>query len=102
GLRPVKIELWIDAINAPYVLTKPLHHTQKLIQENEDKSIVVDLCVAPNYELERLLLGFGCGMEVLKPESLRNRIKKILQQALDKYENEAGGQPVDLQNILLK
>ena len=85
GLQPRKIELWIDADNAPYVLTKPLHHTQRLITENEDKSIIVHLFIAPNYEMERLLLGFGCGIEVLKPESLRNRMKKMLEKALEKY-----------------
>jgi hypothetical protein len=32
GLQPGKIELWIDAINAPYVITSSLHHTQRLIK----------------------------------------------------------------------
>jgi len=85
GLQPRKIELWIDAENAPYVLTKPLHHTQRLIKENEDKSIIVHLYLSPNYEMERLLLGFGCGIEILHPENLRNRMKKMLQKALEKY-----------------
>ncbi|WP_456313103.1 helix-turn-helix transcriptional regulator [Pseudomonas shirazensis] len=85
GLQPRKIELWIDAENAPYVLTKPLHHTQRLIKENEDKSIIVHLFLSPNYEMERLLLGFGCGIEILHPENLRNRMKKMLQKALEKY-----------------
>ena len=53
--------------------------------ENEDKSIIVHLFIAPNYEMERLLLGFGCGIEILKPESLRNRMKKMLEKALEKY-----------------
>lgn len=85
GLQPRKIELWIDEINAPYVLTKPLHPTQRLIRQNDDGTIIVHLLVIPNYEMERLLLGFGCGIEVLKPENLRNRMKKNLQMALEKY-----------------
>jgi|GEM_PF-4651308 len=41
--------------------------------------------------MERLLLGFGDGIEILKPESLRNRIKAILGRAGNKYSenNEA-------------
>ncbi|MCD0465669.1 YafY family protein [Flavobacterium sp. ENC] len=85
GLQPRKIELWIDEINAPYVLTKPLHPTQRLIRQNDDGTIIVHLLVIPNYEMERLLLGFGCGIEILKPEGLRNRMKKNLQMALEKY-----------------
>ncbi|WP_281321829.1 helix-turn-helix transcriptional regulator [Flavobacterium aestivum] len=85
GLKPRRIELWIDAINAPYVITKPLHSSQRLITENEDGSIIINLFLIPNYEMERLLLGFGAGLEVLKPEHLRNRMQKIIKNALDKY-----------------
>ena len=85
GLKPRKIELWIDTINAPYVLTKPMHSTQRLIQTNTDGSIIIHLLLIENYELERLLLGFGNGLEVLKPERLRNRMQKIISKSLERY-----------------
>ncbi|GEC79401.1 helix-turn-helix transcriptional regulator [Flavobacterium aquatile] len=85
GLNTRKIELWIDAINAPYVVTKPLHNSQRLIKTNDDGSIIIHLLLIENYELERLLLGFGNGLEVIKPERLRNRIKKILEMSIEKY-----------------
>lgn len=85
GLNPRKIELWIDAINAPYVVTKPIHNSQRLIKTNDDGSIIIHLLLIENYELERLLLGFGNGLEVIKPERLRNRIKKILEKSIEKY-----------------
>lgn len=85
GLNTRKIELWIDAINAPYVVTKPLHNSQRLIKTNDDGSIIIHLLLIENYELERLLLGFGNGLEVIKPERLRNRIKKILEKSIEKY-----------------
>lgn len=86
GTKPKRIELWIDRINAPYVITKPLHNSQRLIKENEDGSIIVHLFLVVNYEFERLLLGFGNGLEVQQPEQLRNRIKNILQNAIARYE----------------
>lgn len=85
GLQPRKIELWIDAVNAPYVITKPLHNSQRLIKTNDDGSIIIHLLLIENYELERLLLGFGNGLEILNPEVLRNRIKKILEKNIEKY-----------------
>ena len=88
GLQPRKIELWIDAVNAPYVITKPLHTSQRLIKENEDGSIIIHLFLIPNYEMERLLLGFGSCLEILRPESLRNRMKKTLQEAISRYDSE--------------
>lgn len=86
GLQPRVIQLWIDAYNAPYVITKPIHHTQRLLQKNEDGSIIINLFLIENYELERILLGFGESLEVLKPERLRNRIKSILNHASSRYD----------------
>ncbi len=88
GLNARRIELWVDASNAPYVLTKPLHESQRLIKENEDGSVIIHIYVIPNYEMERLLLGFGSCLEILKPEGLRNRMKKILQDAISHYDSE--------------
>ena len=85
GLQPRRIQLWIDKINAPYVITKPLHTSQRMIAQNEDGSIVINLYLIVNYELERLLLGFGNGLEILKPEGLRNRMKEILEKSLNLY-----------------
>jgi len=88
GLQPRKIELLIDQLNAPYVLTKPLHNSQRLIKTNEDGSILVHLFLVENYELHRLLLGFGCGLEVISPAGLRNTIRKNLKQSLEQYDTE--------------
>ncbi|MGX7666533.1 helix-turn-helix transcriptional regulator [Flavobacterium pedocola] len=86
GLRPQRIELWIDRANAPYVLTKPLHHSQRLIKTNEDGSIIVHVFLIINYEFERILLGFGNGLNVMRPEFLRKRMKNILYDAIKQYE----------------
>ncbi|MEL1240438.1 helix-turn-helix transcriptional regulator [Flavobacterium flavipallidum] len=86
GLQPKKIELWIDAVNAPYVITKPIHNTQRLIKTNEDGSIIIHLLLIENYELDRLLLGFGNGLEVLKPERLRKRMQTIVYKTLERYQ----------------
>ena len=93
GLNARRIELWVDASNAPYVLTKPLHTSQRLIKENEDGSVIIHIYVIPNYEMERLLLGFGSCLEILRPEGLRNRMKKILQDAISRYNSD---QPTEI------
>jgi predicted DNA-binding transcriptional regulator YafY len=87
GVQPKRIELWIDRINAPYVITKPLHNSQRLIKQNDDGSIIIHLFLIGNYEFERLLLGFGNGLEVLRPEYLRNRMKTILNDAALRYQD---------------
>lgn len=86
GLQPRRIELWVDANNAPYVITKPLHNSQRLIKQNEDGSVIIHLFIIHNYELERILLGFGDSLEVLRPEYLRERMKSIFQNGLSRYQ----------------
>lgn len=88
GLNPKNIKLWIDRLNAPYVLTKPLHHSQKILQEFQDGSIEISLFLVINYELERLILGFGEGIKVIQPEKLKNRMIQKLQKSLIQYETE--------------
>jgi len=76
----------IDKSNAPYVLTKPIHHSQVLLEKHDDGGITIQINVHLNFELERLLLGFGNSLEVLKPRRLRNKMKWNFKKALEKYQ----------------
>lgn len=85
--RSSKVVLRINRENAPYVITKPLHSSQQLKKKEADGIIIISIEVILNLELERLILGFGPGIEVLSPKRLRNRIKGKHQHALDVYQN---------------
>ena len=82
----MEIELKFDRSNAPYVITKPLHHSQKVLEKCEDGSVTICVQLHLNYELERLILGFGESVQVIKPKMLRRRIKNKLKKALNGYE----------------
>jgi predicted DNA-binding transcriptional regulator YafY len=82
--RPQKIILHINTLNAPYVLTKPLHSSQTVIKEDE-QGIIIRLDLIPNFELEREILGFGEAIKVLSPRLLQSRIKRRLSSAIEMY-----------------
>jgi predicted DNA-binding transcriptional regulator YafY len=82
--RAHRVILKIDKKNAPYVLTKPLHHSQQLLQEDAE-GIIVRIDVVLNFELERELLGFGECLKVLAPRNLASRIKKRLLRSAEQY-----------------
>ena len=82
-----EIELEVDQRNAPYVLTKPFHHSQELITQHPDGRIHIRLHLHLNFELDRLILGFGDSIKVLAPRVLRRRIKAKLKRALQQYES---------------
>ncbi|WP_299098312.1 WYL domain-containing protein [uncultured Winogradskyella sp.] len=83
--RAQRIQFKIDHKNAPYVITKPFHSTQRVIETTKD-GVVFNIFVQINFELERLILGFGDSIEVLKPLKLRNRMFKKLKASIKNYE----------------
>ncbi|RYY31701.1 MAG: WYL domain-containing protein [Chitinophagaceae bacterium] len=92
GQRDCEVIFQIDHANAPYILTKPLHHTQKLLDKNAEGKIF-SIRVILNYELERELLGFGCRIKVLSPRILVRNIRQQLSKALECYEEVDDGAP---------
>ncbi len=81
------VRLRIAREHAPYVLTKPFHKSQQFIEREKSGHVIIEFRVHLNFELERLILGFGKSVEVLKPRLLRSRIAKNLNAAAGLYEN---------------
>ncbi|MDO4229071.1 MAG: WYL domain-containing protein, partial [Capnocytophaga sp.] len=78
------IDFFVDKSNANYVKTKPFHHSQQILEEQEDGT-VFRIKVRHNFELERLFLGFGSSIKVLYPLRFRLRMIAILKKALENY-----------------
>jgi predicted DNA-binding transcriptional regulator YafY len=81
--KPSTIVVKIDRENAPYVITKPIHASQKMLKEMED-GIIFSIDVIWNFELERELLGFGDNLQVLAPRRLAARMQARLRNTLEK------------------
>ena len=78
----LKIRLRFTTDRLPFVLTKPLHGSQKK-SESEPNEITIE--VKRNLELESAILFFGEDVEVLEPEELREVISKRLGAATKIY-----------------
>jgi len=85
--RAENIVFAIDKRLAPYVITKPFHKSQQTIETTND-IVIFNIKVQINFELERMLLGYGENIEIIKPEKLRKRILGKLHVAIKKYNNE--------------
>ena len=59
-----------------YVLTKPIHKSQKCM--DPDNGIIM-LQLIPNKEFESLILSFGPDVEVIEPAELREQIYKRIE-----------------------
>lgn len=86
---------WPDGVNlqevvlkfspevAPYVITKPIHPSQK--HKNEPNGLEVKIEVIPNFELERLILSFGEQVKIISPQDFKDRISQRLKSATSLY-----------------
>lgn len=84
GDQPVDILFKANPIQAPYISTKPIHHSQKIIERCKD-GVIFSITVIPNFELERELIGFGEGLTVLSPNSFVRRIKRKVRLLYENY-----------------
>lgn len=65
----------------PYIVSKPLHQSQEINQEER----TITIKVKPNKELDQLIFSFIPDVEVLSPQSLRDTIKEKIEENLKKY-----------------
>ena len=82
--NPIRIRIEADLLQAKYLKSLPLHHSQKIIEEKKD-SVVFDYYLIANFELTQAILRLGDQVKVLQPQSLQTEIKEALQRAIDLY-----------------
>lgn len=84
---PQEVQLFVSHYHAPYVLTKPFHHSQQLVSKDHN-GVTISLHLQLNFELEKEILGLGDGVRVIFPERLKRKIKSRLANAVDWYDTE--------------
>ena len=66
------------------IINNKPHHSFEIIDDNQ-KNKTISISVKENRELLNFIKENIDGIEVVKPASLRKKIKKILQDSLNKY-----------------
>ena len=70
----------------PYIETKPLHGTQRVVNRDDDGT-VIQIEVIINPELKQLLLSHGSQVTVISPASLREELQADLIKNLENYQS---------------
>lgn len=68
-----------------YVETKPLHVSQRKGKWIDENTYEIRLKLIPNYEFESLILSYGENVQVIAPESLKERICERINKLSAKY-----------------
>lgn len=73
------MQLAVTPVQAGYLRTLPLHHSQKEIKATSQE-VVFELHLIPNYELIQKILMMGNKCRILTPLHLKKEIQKIAQE----------------------
>lgn len=85
GMKTETVRFLVDGQNAPYVLTKPFHKSQKVVEEYEDGSKSFEIHVVVNQELQREFFGFVDTIKILSPQSLVDFMSRKYRLAKELY-----------------
>ena len=79
------IKLSFHLSQKPYIVSLPLHHTQKEINSENDKTFDIELFIHPNFEFRQQILKYGSLVKVLDPKWLVEEIKLKIKKSLIHY-----------------
>lgn len=82
--KPQEIEIAFSELQAQYIITQPLHMSQRKLR-TENGMNVFGFRLIPNFEFISYIMGLGSEAVVLKPHSLKMKIKKALRDAAANY-----------------
>lgn len=81
---PQKVVLSFLPEQAEYVITQPLHHSQKMLVKNND-GVTIELNVYLTQELKMMILSYGESVRVLSPPALKKEIKERIAKMAELY-----------------
>lgn len=88
--KPEIVRISVDAYQANYLRSLPIHPSQEETERNNDYS-VFQFFIVPTYEFIKELLSYGGTLEVLSPKWLRKEIRqeaRTMNEIYNRQENE--------------
>ena len=87
NIKPERIVIRAYRDHIPYMKSLPLHHSQKLLEDN-DEYADFELFLAPTFDFIMRLLSAGVMIEVISPASLRKTMKEWVSDMYDLYRED--------------
>ena len=79
------IKLSFHISQKPYLVSLPLHSSQKEINPENDETFDIKLLIHPNFEFSQQILKYGSLVKVLEPQWLAIEIKDEIIKSLNQY-----------------
>lgn len=82
-LETIKLSFHIS--QKPYLVSLPLHGSQKEVNPVNENSFDIELRIHPNFEFRQQILKYGSLVKVVKPKWLAEEIKEELRKGFENY-----------------
>ena len=82
--EPVEIRIAFSENQAQYVVTRPLHSSQELVETGKNR-FVFKYFLVPTFEFFSQVLGWGDEVEILAPKVLRRQMQALLRKMVQIY-----------------
>ena len=79
------IKLSFHISQKPYLVSLPLHSSQKEVNPENDLTFDIELLIHPNFEFRQQILKYGSLVKVLEPKWLTAEIKEEQKKAFESY-----------------
>ncbi len=87
SMKPQRIVIRAYGNHIPYIKSLPLHHSQKLLEDNGEYADF-EFFLTPTYDFVMRLLHVGAMIEVISPASLRKTMKGWVADMYNLYKND--------------
>ena len=88
-----KVGFKVAAAEAPYIITKPIHRSQQLVERLPDGSVILEIEVVINHELERVFFGYVDGIEILYPKTLVELMSRKWKRLPSNIQSQSENKP---------
>jgi len=82
--KPQDIEIHVSCGQIDYILSKPLHRSQRLVGE-DSTGYILSMYLVPSYDFIMELMKYGAEIEVVKPIELREIFIRNIEEMNKRY-----------------
>lgn len=84
---PRRVKFWANREQSQYILTKPIHSSQKLKSRNpDDGSCIFQIDVVMNFEMYSVFMSYGPGIKIIYPRNAATYMRDKLREAAALYD----------------
>lgn len=84
--KPRTVTFWATPEQSKYIVTKPVHHSQKLLCKKDDGCCIFEISVVLNFEFYSVMMSYGPGIKVLSPRVAVHFMKERTKEMAKLYE----------------